>query len=290
VGKGLPAGAPTEATAGQGKESHPARLAEAVNDLVAKLRSAGPAGPDFRATMSHELRTPLTSIAGYVEMLRDGQVGPLTPAQAAVLEAVDRNTVRLRHAIEDVLALSKIESGTFRTAREPVSLTEVAAAAVEALRPVAAAQGIALRLHSPGRPVTVAGDPGQLGRLVINLLSNAVTFTPGGGRITVGVEGHRAVATLTVRDTGIGIPAGQQAPVGRPFRDVGAAGEPVPGSGLELVMARTIAANHGGELSVRSSEGGGTTVTVRIPLLVAEGARKPAAKEHRGADPGQITG
>jgi signal transduction histidine kinase len=240
--------------------------------------------------MSHELRTPLTSIAGYVEMLRDGQVGPLTPAQAAVLEAVDRNTVRLRQAIEDVLALSKIESGTFRTAREPVSLTEVAAAAVEALRPVAAARGIALRLHSPGRPVTVAGDPGQLGRLVMNLLSNAVTFTPGGGRITAGVEGTGTLATLTVRDTGIGIPAGQQALAQGPCGDLAPAAEPVRGTELGLVMARTIAANHGGELSVRSPEGGGTTITVRIPLLPAEGVTKPAAEEHRGAEPGQITG
>jgi signal transduction histidine kinase len=260
-----------------------------VNNPVARLRPVGQGKPDVRAEMSHELRTPLTSIAGYVEMLREEQVGPLTPAQAAMLEAVDRNTARLRQAVEDVLAVSEIESGTFRTTRQPVNLVEVVAAAVEALR-----------LHSPGEPVIVAGDPGQLGRLVMNLLSNSVTFTPGGGWITTGAEASGAVAVLTVRDSGIGIPAGQQPAVGTQFAQASTpAGRPVPGSGL--VMARSIVANHAGELAVHSVEGRGTTVTARIPLLTAQGGGEPAREGEKlpsrrqaagegHAKPGQVNG
>jgi two-component system phosphate regulon sensor histidine kinase PhoR len=305
VGDGLSTGAPVEtAAARRDRERHRARLCEAENHMVAKLRAAGQGRPGFLATASHELRTPLTSIAGYVEMLREGQAGPLTPAQAAMLEVVDRNTARLRHAIEDVLSLSKIESGTFRTTRQPVNLVEVAAAAISELRPVAAARGITLRLDNPGGPVVVAGDPGQLGRLVMNLLSNAVRFTPGGGRISADAEASGGQAVLTVRDTGIGIPAGQQPVLGtRFFRVSDAAGLSVPGPGLGLAIARTIVANHGGELAVRSVEGRGTTVTVRLPLVAAQGDGEPAqggtellpggqaaGEGHRGTRPGHGPG
>ncbi len=305
MGDGLPTGAPVEtAAARRDREWHRARLCEAENHVVAKLRAVGQGGPGFLATVSHELRTPLTSIAGYVELLREEQVGPLTPAQAAMLAAVDRNTARLRHVIEDALTVSEIESGTFRTTRQPVNLVEVVAVAIEALRPVAAARRITLRLDSPGGPVIVAGDPGQLGRLVMNLLSNAVKFTPGDGRISAGAEASGGQAMLTVRDTGIGIPAGQQPVLGtRFFRVSNAAGLSVPGTGVGLAIARAIVANHGGELAVRSVEGRGTTVTVRIPLLAAQGGGEPAqggaellpggqaaGEGQRGAKPGHGTG
>jgi len=303
VGNGLPAGTPVElAAARRDRELHRARFREVENHLVAKLRVIDQGKPDFVATVSHELRTSLTSIAGYVEMLREGQVGPLTPAQAAMLEVVERNAERLRHAIEDVLTVSKIESGTFRTTRHPVNLVEVVAAAIEAVRPVAAARDLTLLLDSPGGPVIVAGDPGQLGRLVMNLLSNAVQFTPGGGRITAGARAKGGVATLTVRDTGIGIPSSQQ-PVGtRLFQVSNAAARPETGTGRGLVIARTILANHGGDLAVHSSEGRGTTVTARIPCwrptkagsrptkAGSRPSRGAAGEGYRGAEPGRITG
>jgi signal transduction histidine kinase len=270
--------------------------------MVAKLRVVGQDSPDFSATVSHELRTSLTSIAGYVEMLREEQAGPLTPAQAAMLEAVDRNIARLQHAIEDALTISKIESGTFRTTRQPVNLVEVTAEAIKALRPVAAASGLTLRLDSPGGPVIVAGDPGQLGRLVMNLLANAVMFTSGGGRITAGAEACGEVATMTVRDTGTGTPASQRPAVGiRALRASRAKDERIPGTRLGLLIARTIVANHGGELVVNSRDGQGTTVTARIPLLPStEGEEEPAhggrpqgrqraGKRGRAAKPGQLT-
>jgi signal transduction histidine kinase/HAMP domain-containing protein len=257
-----------------GRGLHYARLYEAENRLVSELRAVDRTKSDFLATVSHELRTPLTSIAGYVEMLRDLHPGPLTPAQDQMLETVDRNAARLRHLIEDVLTLSKIEAGTFKTVMQPVDLADIVAAAVAALRPAADAKGLALHCGRPGEGLVVSGDPGQLDRLLMNLLSNAVKFTPEGGRIQIGAAAQGAQAVLTVADTGIGIPDRDQKELfSRFFRASNAVDRSIPGTGLGLAIVRTIVDNHGGELKVTSREGKGTTVTARLPLLPPGGPR-----------------
>ena len=251
-----------------GRGLHHARLYEAENRLVSELRAVDQAKSDFLATVSHELRTPLTSIAGYVEMLRDLDVGPLSPAQDQMLETVDRNAARLRHLIEDVLTLSKIEAGAFKTVMQPVDLAEIVAAAVAALQPAAAAKGLAVDCDCPGPRLVVSGDPGQLDRLLMNLLSNAVKFTPEGGRIQVGAGAEGALAVLTVADSGIGIPERDQKELfTRFFRASNAIERSIPGTGLGLAIVRTIVDNHGGTLTVTSREGTGTTVSARLPLL-----------------------
>ncbi len=256
---------------------HHARLYEAENRLVDELRRVDQAKSDFLATVSHELRTPLTSIAGYVEILRDLAAGPLTPAQDQMLETVDRNAARLRHLIEDVLTLSKIESGAFKTSKRPVDLTDVLTSAVAALQPAAAAKGLTVTAGEPAGTLVVAGDPGQLDRLVMNLLSNAVKFTPEGGRVSVDMGSDGSMAVLNVADTGIGIPEGDQKELfNRFFRATNAFDRSIPGTGLGLAIVRTIVANHGGDLDVRSREGDGTSVTVRIPLLAPGAPRRSA--------------
>ena len=251
-----------------GRGLHHARLYEAENRLVSELRAVDQAKSDFLATVSHELRTPLTSIAGYVEMLRDLDVGPLSPAQDQMLETVDRNAARLRHLIEDVLTLSKIEAGAFKTVMQPVDLAEIVAAAVAALQPAAAAKGLALDCDCPGPGLVVSGDPGQLDRLLMNLLSNAVKFTPEGGRIQVGAGAEGTLAVLTVADSGIGIPERDQKELfTRFFRASNAIERSIPGTGLGLAIVRTIVDNHGAALTVTSREGAGTTVSARLPLL-----------------------
>jgi signal transduction histidine kinase/HAMP domain-containing protein len=250
-----------------GRGLYHARLYEAENRLVSELRLVDQTKSDFLATVSHELRTPLTSIAGYVEMLRDGEMGPVDPAQDKVLATVERNAARLRHLIEDLLTLSKIEAGAFKTVMQPVDLAEIVTAAVTALRPAAVAKGLELRCACPGQGPMLNGDSGQLDRLLMNLLSNAVKFTPEGGEILVcaGTEGAQAV--LTVTDSGIGIPDGDQAKLfTRFFRASNAVYRSIPGTGLGLAIVRTIVDNHGGELSVLSREGKGTTVRVQFPL------------------------
>jgi signal transduction histidine kinase len=255
-----------------GRGLHHARLYEAENRLVDELRGVDQVKSDFLATVSHELRTPLTSIAGYIEILRDRTAGPLTTAQEQMLDSVDRNTARLRHLIEDVLTLSKIESGTFTSRMRPVSLTEIVAADVTALHPVAAAKGLTLSEQDSDHSLMVSGDSGQLDRLVMNLLSNAIKFTPEGGTVRVGTGSDGDLAVLRVSDTGIGIPDRDKKELfTRFFRASNAVEESIPGTGLGLAIVRTIVANHRGDLEVASREGRGTTVTVRIPLLADHG-------------------
>jgi signal transduction histidine kinase len=259
-----------------GRGLHHARLYEAENRLVDELRAVDQVKSDFLATVSHELRTPLTSIAGYIELLRDRAAGPLNPAQERMLESVDRNTARLRHLIEDVLTLSKIESGTFTSTMRPVSLAEIVSSAVTALQPAAAAKGLSLSWQDSDHSLVVSGDTGQLDRLVMNLLSNAVKFTREGGTVRVGTGSDGGLAVLRVTDTGIGIPDRDRKELfNRFFRASNAVEESIPGTGLGLAIVRTIVANHHGDLDVASLEGEGTTVTVRFPLLADQEAWQP---------------
>jgi signal transduction histidine kinase/CHASE3 domain sensor protein len=259
-----------------GRGLHHARLYEAENRLVDELRAVDQVKSDFLATVSHELRTPLTSIAGYIEILRDRAAGPLSPAQDRMLDSVDRNTARLRHLIEDVLTLSKIESGVFTSTMRPVSLAEIVASAVTALQPAAAAKGLSLTWEDSDHSLVVNGDPGQLDRLVMILLSNAVKFTPEGGTVRVGTGPDGDLAMLRVTDTGIGIPGAERKELfNRFFRASNAVEESIPGTGLGLAIARTIVTNHHGDLDVASLEGEGTTVTVRVPLLGDQAAWQP---------------
>jgi signal transduction histidine kinase len=269
-----------------GRGLHHARLYEAENRLVQELQTVDQAKSDFLATVSHELRTPLTSIAGYLEILRDRDAGPLTQAQERMLETVDRNTARLRHLIEDVLTLSRIESGAFTTVKMPVNLTDVIAAAVAALRPAAAAKDISLSLSHPGPDgsLVVAGDPGQLDRVLMNLLSNAVKFTSTGGSIRVSASTEQDMALMEVTDNGLGIPASdQQELFGRFFRASNAVERSIPGTGLGLAIVRTIVDNHAGEITIDSQEGEGTTVLVKIPMLGSAGRGRGAARHEPAA-------
>ena len=244
-----------------------ARTYEAENRLVKELQAVDRAKSDFLATVSHELRTPLTSIAGFVELLGDQTPGPLTTAQLRMLETVDRNTARLRRLIEDLLTLSKIESGAFRTVMEPVNLAGIVAESAATLRPQAEAKDLVLTTAVRPASVPVDGDPGQLERILLNLLSNAVKFTPPGGLVAVTATAEDAHAVLRVSDTGIGIPEQDQEDLSsRFFRASNAVERSIPGTGLGRTIVRSIVANHGGQMDLRSQEGQGTTVTIRIAL------------------------
>ncbi|MDR0343419.1 MAG: HAMP domain-containing protein [Nocardiopsaceae bacterium] len=250
-----------------GRGLNQARLYEAENRLVDELTAVDRAKSDFFATVSHEMRAPLTSVEGYLEMLRQGEAGPVTSVQAKMLEVIDRNAGRLRNLIEDVFTLSKLESRAFSSVTRPVNMAGVVTGAVDAVRPSAAAGGLALGVAVADRPLLVEGDAGQLDRALINLLSNAVKFTPAGGRVTVSAASEASAAVIRVADTGIGIPeADQKELFGRFFRASNAR-ERTQGAGLGLAIVQTIVANHHGEVSLDSREGGGTTVTVMLPLV-----------------------
>ena len=253
-----------------------AQMYEAEGELVERLRSLDRAKTDFMATVSHELRTPLTSIVGYVEILQDGTAGPLSPEQHAILETIDRNSARLRGLIEDVLTLSKVETGSFKTVMQPVRLAEVIASAVEAVSPAAHKAGLTVVSEVADPELTVNGDQEQLDRVLMNLLSNSIKFTPPGGKVTVSAKCGEEAAVIRVTDTGIGIPEKDKKDLfNRFFRASNAVNAAVPGTGLGLSITRTIVANHGGDLDLVSEEGKGTTVTIRLPSLPRP--REPSA-------------
>jgi two-component system phosphate regulon sensor histidine kinase PhoR len=251
-----------------------ARLYEGEEHLVAELESLGRAKASFLASASHDLRTPLTSIIGYVELLADQEAGPIRPAQAKMLDGVDRNARRLKTMIEDMLTISKIELGAFTSRLQPLDLATLLPPAADVIRPSAGAGGLSFQVSCPDRPVMIDGDPEQLDRLLINLLSNAVKYTPRGGNVALTLDSAPDAAVLSVADSGIGIPEEDQGALfTRFFRASNAVEAAIPGSGLGLSIVRTIVANHHGELTITSGRDKGTTVTVRLPL---EGAAAPA--------------
>jgi two-component system, OmpR family, phosphate regulon sensor histidine kinase PhoR len=248
-----------------GRGVHLARQYEREHALVVRLQELDTAKTDFMSTVSHELRTPLTSIAGYVELLRDAEAGRLNPGQDRMLEVIGRNTRRLRELIEDMLVLSKIEAGGFRTSKEPVDLAELIDSAVQAITPAAAKASVGLHVEVAG-PLPVHADPGQIDRVLGNLLSNAVKFTPADGTVTVTARPGGEEVTIAVADTGMGIPDSEQAALfARFFRASNAIHQAIPGTGLGLAIVKTIVDNHGGRIEVFSTENAGTTFTVRLP-------------------------
>ncbi|WP_433727193.1 ATP-binding protein [Actinoplanes sp. CA-051413] len=248
-----------------GRGVHLARLYEREQHLVARLQELDTAKTDFMSTVSHELRTPLTSISGYVELLLDADAGELNAPQAKMLDVIGRNTRRLRDLIEEMLILSKIESGAFSTSREPVELVSLVEHAVEVIAPAAAKAAVTLHTEVHG-PLPLHADPDQLDRAVMNLLANAVKFTPAGGEVRVAARREGAEIVLVVADTGMGIPAGEQkALFTRFFRASNAVRQAVPGTGLGLAIVSTVVDNHDGRIEVESAEGAGTTFTIRLP-------------------------
>lgn len=234
--------------------------------LVDQLQELDRQKTVFLSNVSHELRTPLTSITGYTEMLLDGDGGELPAPAARMVEVVERNAQRLRELIEDLLTLSRMESGARRGRTEPVDLVATTAAALATLEPQARAADVALESRlGPGVPA-VTGDAGQLERVVLNLAGNAVKFTPPGGSVSVTVDAHDGGVRLTVSDTGIGIPVEEQENLfERFFRASNAVSDAVPGTGLGLSIVRGVVDAHGGTLALRSVPGEGTEVEVLLP-------------------------
>jgi two-component system phosphate regulon sensor histidine kinase PhoR len=258
-----------ESLAGEiGRGLEHARMYQEEEGLVERLRAVDRAKTSFIASSSHDLQTPLTSIAGYTEMLIDGDLGPVNEQQAAALSAVERSAKRLRGLIEDMLTMSKIEMGVFGSQLRPVDLAAVVPAAADAIRPTARANGLHLDVSRCEPGLTVNADAAQLDRVLVNLLSNAVKYTPEGGRVIVTAGREDGTAVLRVADSGIGIPEKEQHSLFTPFfRASNAVERAIPGSGLGLSIVATIIEHHHGDVRLRSADGEGTTVTISLPLL-----------------------
>jgi two-component system sensor histidine kinase/response regulator len=221
---------------------------------------------EFVATVSHELRTPLTSMMGFLEMIREGEAGDLNEEQQRFLAIVYRSSERLQRLVGDLLFVARLDANGMQLQFGDTQLDEIVRDAVESSGALARAREISLVAALEPVP-PVSGDKERLSQLVGNLISNALKFTPPGGRVTARtfVDGGRAVVEIS--DTGIGIPPAEQSRLfQRVFRSSTATEQAIPGTGLGLVISRAIAEAHGGTIEVASQPGEGTTFRVEIPL------------------------
>lgn len=232
---------------------------------------------DFVNLISHELRTPVSSILGYTELISDDEEQPLSAEQARYLATVERNAQRLLRLVSDLLFTAQVESGRFSLQETEVDLKTVVGASLESAKP--AAENRDVRLGPQRHFAAGVGDPTRLGQAVDNLVSNAIKFTPRGGRVaitlgtTAGNDDEPDAALISVSDTGIGIPAAEiDRLFSRFFRASTATQFAIPGVGLGLTITQAIAAAHHGQIRVASTVGEGTTFTLELPLMDAEDA------------------
>jgi two-component system, sensor histidine kinase and response regulator len=243
------------------------RQAQQLSMRSERLRELDEMKDEFIGLVSHELRTPLTSIIGYVKLLRDKRVGEQHADHYA--DVIQRNSQRLLRLVEDLLFLSQNHPGKMAVELRSADLGEIAAGAVEEMRPEAERRNIGLALSASAAP-RLPVDAARITQLLGNLISNAVKFTQDGGKVQVevGTEGDQAV--LTVADTGVGIPAADRERIfDRFFRSAIATRQAIPGTGLGLTIARDIVAAHDGTITVESDEGRGSTFKIWLPLRPA---------------------
>ena len=247
------------------------RLARSEAELAnVRLMELDRLKDEFVGMISHDLRTPLTSITGYVELLRDEETGPLNDEQRTFLEVVARNSDRLLHLVNDLLFVARLESGRLELEREELDLGEVAADTVENARPQAATKRLTLSFEGNG-PALVLGERARLARLLDNLVSNAIKFTPEEGRVSVRVSTVADSVLLEVSDSGIGIPEEERVHLfERFFRSSGAVARQIPGTGLGLYISKAIAEAHEGNIDAESNDGLGTTFRVQLPAARRE--------------------
>jgi signal transduction histidine kinase len=242
--------------------------AEAARMLLAeqnqRLREADQLKDEFVSLVSHDLRTPLTSVIGYTELALEG--AELDEENRNYLDIVSRNAQRLLRLVDDLLFIARLQAGQgLELAPTAVDLAVIAQQTVLEAQPRARDKGLELR-YTGAATVAAVADRGRLFQLLDNLVGNAVKFTPAGGLVEVAAEEAGAVVTLEVRDTGIGLdPSDANRLFERFFRTNRATAAQVPGTGLGLFIAEAITVAHGGRISARPRDGGGTIFRVELP-------------------------
>ncbi|MGH9161005.1 MAG: hybrid sensor histidine kinase/response regulator, partial [Vicinamibacteraceae bacterium] len=227
---------------------------------------------EFLATLSHELRTPLNVMLGWAHLLRSTVLPGETERRA--LASIERSAKAQARVVEDLLDVSRIVSGKLQMKSEAVELTSVVSGAVESVRPTAAAKGLTIQLGvAPDTEIMVTGDADRLRQVLWNLLSNALKFTPKGGRVSIALRQTESDAEIIVEDTGQGIPSDFLPHVFERFRQADTAvSRKHVGLGLGLTLVRLLAEAHGGSVAAASAgEGKGATFTVRLPVRAVRG-------------------
>lgn len=239
--------------------------ADELAATVAKLRELDHLKSEFIQNVSHELRTPLSVVQGYVSLLNAGELGGLQPEQQESVKAIYRRVQALSDMVEDITLIMDVETNP--PALEPVPLNSLVGDAVQGFQLAVEQAQITLRTEIPPSLPFVNGSPTHLRRVIDSLLSNAVKFTPAGGKIVVQLRQESDQIVLRVADTGIGIPPDQQARIFDRFYQVdGSASRRYEGMGLGLALVKEVIEAHGGTIDVDSVVGKGSIFTVALPI------------------------
>jgi GAF domain-containing protein len=242
-----------------------ARLFREIADKSRQLEVASQHKSEFLANMSHELRTPLNAIIGFSEVLVDRMFGELNEKQAEYLKDIHASGQHLLSLINDILDLSKIEAGRMELELAAFDLPTAIDNALTLVRERAGRRGITLGCEIDERVGMIPGDERKVKQVLLNILSNALKFTPEGGRIDVRAALKEGTVEISVTDTGVGIALEDQEAIFEEFRQVGAADKKVEGTGLGLALSRRFVELHGGRIWVKSEVGQGSTFTFTIP-------------------------
>jgi putative nucleotidyltransferase with HDIG domain len=230
-----------------------------------KLKSLDELKTQFFANINHELRTPLTLMLAPLKAVLEGRMGKLTPTLKDTFETMQRNGYKLLKLINNLLDLSKLEEGKMRIKVRPINLVEFIPPLLNSVKPLSDQKQLRLFYQHPPHPVELTLDPDQFEKVVLNLLSNAMKFTPKGGKITVYVEERDHTAVLTVEDTGIGIPADMLQTIFDRFAQVdGSKSRAQEGTGIGLALAREIVLVHQGQIHAESELGRGSRFIVEL--------------------------
>ncbi|HWP45961.1 MAG TPA: ATP-binding protein [Candidatus Limnocylindrales bacterium] len=244
------------------EEKRPAGIVIVLVDIT-RLRKLDELKSDLLSTVSHELRTPLTSIQMAIHLLLEEKIGTLTSKQIELLVAAQEDSDRLRQIIENLLDLSRIESGRVRMDLQKMKPREIIYKAVDPIQAAFQDRGISLDIHIHPETPDVWADPTRIGLVLANLLSNALKYTPAGGRVQVEVHPEEKTVRFSVSDTGIGIPEHYLPRVFDKFFRVPGQGT-TEGAGLGLAIAKEIIEAHGGKMECQSREGEGTAFSFTL--------------------------
>jgi len=245
-----------------------ARLYREIEVKSRELEAASRHKSEFLANMSHELRTPLNAILGFSEVLSQRMFGEINDKQAEYLGDILESGQHLLSLINDILDLSKIEAGRMELELSDVDLPGIIENTLILVRERAVRRGIALQRSVDEHLGTIRADERKVKQVLLNLLSNALKFTPEGGKIDVRADVSDSVAEISVTDTGVGIAPEDQDAVFEEFRQVGTAAKKAEGTGLGLAISRKFIELHGGRIWVRSEVGTGSTFTFTLPLTI----------------------
>lgn len=240
------------------------RLAAANLELLEldRLRSA------VLSNVSHELRTPLAGILGSAQNLRDGLAGGLTQAQSEYVQMIESDSGRLIRVVNELLEWSRLQSGHIQLQRSPIAVRPLLDEIFMVVGPVAQRKGVRLEQADCDVTLRAEADADKLKQILINLVDNAVKYSPAGGRVRVSTRGSAAGLHVSVEDEGPGVPAEDVPHVFERFYR-GRAADGVPGSGLGLAIARNLARLHGGDVSLQNRPGQGSAFTLSLPAAGA---------------------